>query len=161
MSADDRDTQGTIECMMVRNESGINLLPGYAVSWTAGSRFKSVDGYVTVTAGEAAGIVDPYLKAAGVRDDDIFWLVRKGQVNVKTSLAGNAENVISEGDILYALTAATSQATTAGRVIAFAATTGTTSALQQLYNRIGRALSAKTTAQTNADVTVDVNIAGN
>jgi len=153
-------SQKKICARLVRNVSGIALLPGYTVTWrdADGIRNKEVDGYARTTAAEVAGIVDPFLPSSGVRDDDVFWLIVAGPVLAKTSLAGNAENVISRGDIMYALTAATSQATTAGRVISYAATTGTTTALSQILNRIGRAMSAKTTDNTNADVLVDVHV---
>ena len=148
---------------MVRNTSGGALLPGYAVTWEAGYEKRRVDGRATTTAVRIAGIVDPFLPAAGVRDDDMFWLVQGGPCLCKTSLAGDGENVISVGDVLYALTAATSGATTAGRVVAWA---GTFSAAETtdgtagliLLNQFGRALSAKTTANTNANILVDLEL---
>jgi hypothetical protein len=141
-------------CRIVRNVSGINLLPSRLVSFQiggtdgrwAGSR---VDGYTTTTAQFAAGVVDEWLPAAGVPNDDLFWLVIRGPTTVLTDLAGGANNVINVGDVLVALTAATSQATTAGRV-SDQVLTGATAVLGvQLMNYIGRALSAATTANTN------------
>lgn len=72
-----------------------------------------------------------------------------------TDLAAGANNLIPEGTVLVALTAATSGATTAGRV-APQDLTGATAALGlQVQNRLGYALSARTTAQTNTTILVD------
>ena len=156
-----RRSDNEVKCRLVRNVSGIALLPKRAVKYKSGFRYKRVDGYCNATAEECAGIVDEHLPAAGVRNGDLFWIVVGGPTLVLTSLAGDAENVITEGNVLYALTAATSQATTAGRVIAW---NGTFSAAQTTdgtggkitMNHIGRAMSAKTTANTNADLLVDL-----
>lgn len=146
-----------IDAVLVRNVSGIALTPGRQVVWKAGSRGKRVDGYTTTTAQEVAGIVDDQLPSAGVASNDLFWLIRKGPCLIKTPLAGDSGNVFSEGDVLVALTAATSQATTAGRpaVLAVAATTNTALAI---VNRFARVMSAKTTANTNSDMLVDLEL---
>jgi len=149
-----------VTCVLVRNMSGGALLPGYVVTWKSGYRGLQVDGYARTTGQAAAGVVDEFLPAAGVPDKDLFWLVVKGPVLMKTALEGNANNVISLDDRLYALTAVTSGATTAGRVATWALTatsTGTTDGTltQNILNAFGRALSAKTTANTNADILVD------
>jgi hypothetical protein len=145
-------------CRLVRNSSGISLLPKRAVKWESGYRGTRVDGYCAVTAAECAGIVDDQLPAGGVADDDLFWVVRKGPCLLLTDLAGGANNVFSDGTVVVALTAATSQATTAGR-IAPQSLTGATAVLGgQIQNAIGKAMSAKTTANTNADILVDLEI---
>jgi hypothetical protein len=105
-----------------------------------------------------AGVVDEWLPSAGVVDDDLFWIVRKGPTLVLTDLAGGAANVITSGANLVALTAATSQATTAGRVQEYAFTTNVTALQSQVLNRLGKAMSAKTTANTNADLLVDLQL---
>lgn len=145
--------------ILVRNTSGSTLLPGQAVSWASGYRGRRVDGLVRTTAAPVAGIVDDHLAAAGVRNGDMFWLIVGGPCLCKTSLAGNAENVISQEGALVALTAATSGATTAGRVVAQSLTassqlTDYSSVINQANNLIGHAMSAKTTGNTNADVLV-------
>jgi hypothetical protein len=66
--------------------------------------------------------------------------------------------VFSEGTKLLALTAATSQATTAGRVAPYYDTSSVTDAQAQLKGIIGEALSAKTTANTNVDMLCDIQI---
>lgn len=150
-------------CILVRNASGIALLPKRIARWKSGQRGKQVDGYTTTTAAEAAGVIDEHLPASGVPANDLFWLAVKGPSLILTSLAGDAENVISVDDTLVALTAATSQATTAGRAITWgltATSTGSTNGTltNHILNQLGKAMSAKTTANTNADLLVDLQI---
>ena len=147
---------------VVRNVSGINLLPGRMVVYKTGTNQKRVDGYTSTTGQEVAGIVDPFLPAAGVPDGDLFYIVLEGVVPVRRSLSNSAADD-AEGDILYAITAATSQATTAGRftrwVNTFSAaetTDGTSFKIQR--NAIGLAASACTTAGTNVLSNVRVRI---
>ncbi|SFH96981.1 hypothetical protein [Planctomicrobium piriforme] len=159
-----RRSNRRVTCILVRNVSGIALLPKRTVKWAAGYRGKRVDGYCSVTAEECAGVVDEHLPAAGVPNNDLFWIAVKGPSLTKTDLAGGANNSIAEGDVLAALTAATSQATTSGRVAPWtgltSAAAGTTDGTQAKYllNYLGRAMSAKTTAQTNQDILVDLAI---
>jgi ketosteroid isomerase-like protein len=147
-----------VYAILVRNVSGVTLTPGRTVSWKAAFRGRRIDGFTTTTAQEVAGVVDDQLPAAGVANNDLFWLIVKGPVLIKTPLAAGAGSVFAEGDVLVALTAATSQATTAGRpaVLASAATTNTAAAI---INRFARVMSAMTTAQTNTNMLVDLNIA--
>ncbi len=149
-------------CMIVRNVSGIALLPKRLVSLqTAGTdgRFflGRVDGYTTITAQQGFP-VDEFLTSTGVPNNDLFWVVIDGPATCLTDLAGAGLNVINVGDVLVSLTAATSQATTAGRVMTQDLASGVTGATLaiQVQNRLGYALSAKTTTQTNGDVLVDV-----
>lgn len=162
MRAERRDSQNQVVAELVKNSSGIALLPGRVCVYKTGSEGKEVDGYTRTTAALGAGVVDPLLPAAGVRNGDYFWLIKSGPVLMLTDIAGADNNVINVGNVLYALTAATSQATTAGRVVASsltftstATTDGTMGAV--IVNRFGRALSAKTTANTNAQVLAFVN----
>lgn len=142
---------------LVRNTSGFALEPKRLVSWEAGYRGLRVAGYVSVTSAEVAGVVDPDLPSTGVADDDLFWLFRKGPVLVKTPVAGDATNVFTEGEVLGALVGATTGAAAAGRLGKVA--TGTTATLPStVINRVGRAISAATTANTNADLLVDLEI---
>jgi hypothetical protein len=139
----------------VRNSSGINLLPERIARYKTTTRNTEVDGYTTVTAADWAGIVDEWLPAAGAPANTVFYIATHGPSEVLTDIA--AVDTINEGDFLVALTAATSQATTAGRVD-LAATTGSTTAvsINQLLNKLGRALSAKTSANTNSSILVDL-----
>jgi len=147
-----------VRCILVRNVSDIALLPKRIVKWKSGYEGRQVDGYCTEDHERCAGVVDEHLPAAGVPDNDCFWLVVQGPTLVLTDLAGGAQNVWAAGQIITALTAVTSQSTTAGRARPFAVTTNTTNVQSIAFNRLGRAMSAKTTTQTNADLLVDLNI---
>lgn len=136
-------------CRLVRNVSGIALLPGRVVVYKSGFYGKRVDGYVTTDYALAAGVVDEHLPAAGCPNNDMCWITVHGPTVVKSDIAAAATNVISQGDPLVALTAATSQATTAGRIQPYVATSNATQAASQAMNRIGRAMSASTTNNTN------------
>lgn len=133
---------------VVRNVSGIALLPGYLASFKAGQYGKQVDGYTTTTAAEGYPI-DEFLSSSGVANNDLCYITVGGNASVMTSLAANAEDVFSANSVLVALTAATSQATTAGRVSAQDLTGATANLGNQVQNRVGVAISASTTANTN------------
>ena len=72
---------------------------------------------------------------------------------ILTSVADMSADVAAGGWVV-ALTAATSGATTAGRVAPQVLTGATAALAAMVQNRIGRALTAKTTANTNADMLV-------
>jgi len=154
-------TNRTVRCRCVRNVSGISLLPKRIVTYqSAGTDGRydvgRVDGYSTTVAARAAGVVDEWLSSTGVVNNDLFWIVVSGPTKVLTDLAGGANNVVSIGGLVTALTAATSQATTAGRVQPQDLTGATALLGNQIQNVIGKALSAVTTANTNADLLVDM-----
>lgn len=144
-----RNTGLKTKYVLVRNSSGATLLPGRACVWRAGYRGRAVDGMVTTTAGEIAGIVDPFLPSSGVGANHLFLLAIGGPSFVRTDIAASANNVFSEGSLLVGLTAATSQATTSGRVSVADFTGATVNLANQLLNGVARAMSANTTAQTN------------
>lgn len=144
---------GAIVGRVVRNTSGINLLPGRIAVYAAGYDRKRVDGYTSTTAQRGAGIVDPFLPSTGVPNGDLFVLIEEGTVPVRRALSNSAADD-AEGDSLYAITAATSQSTTAGRFTRWvgtftAAETTDGSAFNITRNLIGLAMSACTTAGTN------------
>lgn len=159
-------TNRPVRCRIVRNMAGTTLFAKYCGQQgvTAGKVNVYLSGLVAV--GATRGFpIDEYLPAAGVRNGDLCYVVIEGPALVRTSLAANAENVINLGDTLVALTAATSGATTAGRVIVRNTTlTNVTAAANfdastfanNVQNRIGMALSAATTANTNADLLIDI-----
>lgn len=154
---------GPIQARLVRNVSGITLLPGRLVIYKAGFQDRRVDGYSAVTATRVAGVVDPWLNTTtGVPNGDVFWCVFYGTVPVLRSLSNSAADD-AEGDTLYAITAATSQATTAGRFTRWvgtfsAAETTDGSAANIITNQIGKAMSACTTAGTNQRMNVRLRI---
>jgi len=142
-------------CRLVRNVSGITLYGKRLVRFKAGTLGTEVDGYTHVPGQGNYACSDEYLPSGGVRNNDIFWVVIKGPAIVKTSLLGDINNFIAAGDRLMAATAANSQATSAGYVgiLAIASSTaGGTIGPQSL----GVAQSAKTTANSGADILVDV-----
>ena len=147
-----------VKLRAVRNDSGIALLPKRLARFKAATKNTEIDGYCTTTAAPFAGVVDEWLPSAGVADNDIFFIVVGGPSNCLTDIA--SVDTITEGDSLVSLTAVTSQATTAGRVDAAAYAVTETSLANQIKNEIGRALEAKTSANTNADILVDIRYNG-
>jgi len=132
-----------VTCRVVRNVSnvagtGLALLPSRVVKFAypgggaANNTFGPVmggqiDGYVFNTPASAANNqnsrgfpLDEFLPTAGLQINDLGWIVVKGPANVLTDLAALSPGIVV-GDLVIAQTAATSQATTAGRVIDIAA----------------------------------------
>lgn len=141
--------------IIVRNTGAVNLLPKQTVVWESGYVNRRVNGKAYLTNGKVAGVVDEYLPAAGVRVGDLFLLCVKGPSLFYTPMEGDVNNVFAVGDHLWSQTAATSGATTAGRLkgtpgefSATAATDGTM--VQQALKRVGWAMSAGTTGETNS-----------
>lgn len=151
-------SQNTVTCILVRNESGVALLPKRLVTWKAGQRGKQVDGYADFCPDRAiAGVVDEWLPAAGVANDDYFWLTVHGPSLVTTAIEADGTNVIEVDDWLTNSTAANSTATTAsGRaipaILVAGLTTNITFAQSINIYKWGLAMSAKTTANTAANL---------
>lgn len=145
------DIYGTglqVKLRVVRNVSGINLLPKRLVGFKSGFLGRRVDGYADVT-NEYSFPVDELLPPGGVPNNDLFYVVVEGPAAILTTDAGNA---VSEGEVVVASTAANSTGATAGRVAAAAATiTGKDAA-----NKVGRAMSAVTAGQTAYSLLVGV-----
>ena len=156
---------GEVTCILVRNSSGISLLPKMAVTWKSGARGREVDGYADFGPDRAiAGLVDEFLASTGVANNDYFWLVVKGNALAITGMVADETNVISVDDWLINLTAAASTfSTTAGRVgpailPTAGLTTNITFAQSNNIYKFARAQSAKTTGNTNADILVFVDL---
>jgi hypothetical protein len=143
-------TQEPLEAIQVRNVATIALLPGRLCAWAAGYRGKRVDGYTNTAAAEVAGVVDWALPSTGVPVGDVFHLVVKGRIKTCRSIADYSAD-ITPGVPIVALTAATSQCTTAGRFTYFDMTVTTSLTYNQLVNRFGK---AATTSATSAGATV-------
>lgn len=144
--------------MLVKNSSGIALLPKMGVQWSSSAYLKEIIGYTNVTAQSSlAGIVDEWLPSTGVPDGKCFFITVEGPTLYINDVAAAAGNVYSIGDLLGAQTAAASTvATTAGRFTkpTLTAPTTTASALTLVNEFRGlrmMALSASTTGNTNAD----------
>jgi hypothetical protein len=147
-----------VKCRLVRNVSAgsLALKPKFVVTYSSGYQFKRVDGNVAVDAAEVAGVVDEHLPSAGVAVGDLFWIVYDGPTLVKGSLDANT---IAAGDRLVGLTAATTNATTSGRVAAYAVTSDTTTMAPRILNNIGWAVSARTAGETNKDILANIRLA--
>jgi ketosteroid isomerase-like protein len=159
-----RDGQ-TVTCRLVRNASGVALLPKRVVTWTAAYRGRRVAGYCRVDAEEVAGVVDEHLPAAGCPTDDLFWLCVDGP-HLVTMPASAVVDVV-EGDVMFALTATTAQqtaSTTSGRIQPWTGLTSTATAstdgthTKRIINALGRAMSAKNSSSTNGDLLVDIRL---
>lgn len=150
-------TNMKVRCRCVRNVAAIALQPKRLVTFqlTAGMYGSRVDGYATTTA-QRGFPVDEYLPAAGVPVNDLFWIVVAGPALVLTPLDAGSDNVINVGDAVVALTAATSGATTAGRVYTQDLTGATSLLANQVQDRVGYALSAVTTGNTGANLLIEV-----
>ena len=151
--------------MLVKNISGIALLPKRLVQWDTSYIGKRVNGYAETGWGtDVAGVIDEHLPAAGCPDDDMCWICVQGPTLVKNGLANDsdADTKIELNCRINALTAATSQCDTAGRIQQFATTTSYTTAATENVAKslgiIGRALSAKTSAQTDSDTLVWIDL---
>lgn len=150
---------------IVRNTSGIALLPKRIARFESGTHWgRRVDGYTTTTAAHGYPI-DEYLPAAGVADDDLFYIVVKGPATVLTNLANSNDNILTYGADVIALTAATSQATTAGRIrLAASALTGAASTntdfgfvRDAILNVVGKAMTTMAAStNTNRDMLIRV-----
>ena len=144
-----------VTVMLVKNNSGFALLPKrlVALSTTAG-QVGQVAGYTRTTAAQGYP-VDEFLPSAGVPDGAYFYIVVQGPAMCIVSLSDLAA-VVNVGDYVVAITAATSGATTAGRIAAQDLTGATAVLAAQILNRVGRALTARTTANTNSDILLDI-----
>lgn len=104
-------------CVAVRNVAAAALLPKRVVRFAHGTAgtglFSTVDGYAAVAGDDRVGVVDEHLPASGVAVNDVFWVTVDGPTEVAHALSGTE---VAVGDRLTAITAATSGATTAGRV---------------------------------------------
>lgn len=133
-------------CVAVRNISAVALLPRRVVRFARGtagtSVFSAVDGYTAVANSEFVGVVDEHLPASGVAVNDVFWVTVDGPSEVSVALSGAD---VAVGDRLAVITAATSGATTAGRVTTSGVGAATTAAGDNSLGVIGYACSAGAT----------------
>jgi len=153
-------TNRPVRCRIVRNTAAIALEGKRLASFEAGAlEYGSrIDGYALNSAADTPNegyVIDEYLPSGGVAVNDLCWIVIEGPSAVLTTVAA-LPSVFSIGQWAVAATGVTSGATTAGRIIpqVFSSTAGTLAA--QVQNRVGRALSAATTANTNSSVVLDI-----
>lgn len=132
------------KCLAVKNTSGITLAAKRLVTLKAGSLFE-VDGYGFRTDGVTSGVVDEYL-TAGVPNGEVFWITIDGPTEVALGLASQAA---ADTDLVALTSAASTDASTAGR-----AQTASVTTVGQHRSTFGRALSASAT--TAADILASV-----
>lgn len=145
-----RTTGRPIVAIALRNTGGFTMLgKRIATLDTAAGygRLKNATGYTVTVATDNVVFIDPFLPATGVADDDIFWGILSGPTTVLTA---NAIVSIASGDRLIAGTGTTSQATTA----AGGADKANAATLAHEAVVIARAMSARTTNETNTDLLV-------
>lgn len=157
-----RRAGGKRRYLVLLNDTTISLLPKLAVrfSTSAGKYGKYVDGYGYVLAEQLAGIVDDRLPSTGVPAGHVFLACIEGFHLCKTAVAADATNLINVGNKLVAETsAASTSSTTAGR-LGLQVLTALTGAFvaNPAMNFAGYALTAKTTANTDNDILVKLNI---
>jgi hypothetical protein len=146
--------------MLVKNNSGFALLPKRLVKWDTAYIGKRVNGYAYVDyALDVAGVIDEHLPAAGCPSNDLCWICVQGPTLVKNGLTNsNTSTAIALNDHIAALTAAASNAITAGAVRAIvldATSTGLNDvSAKVVLGVIGRALSAKTSEGPGQDTLV-------
>lgn len=135
---------------IMRNTGAATITGGMAVINAASYRGQRFDGKCHLNAQACAGVVDPALGTTGCRHDDLCIVFTTGPCSV---YMGDQAIAVVEGDLAYAMTAATSGATTAGRILTLGATAAATAAITDgviAYNRLGRAMSAVSAAGTTA-----------
>ena len=151
-------TYGTnqyVTVRVVRNSNANALLPGRMCQFDSAYPMTRLSGYTAVS--YAPGVIlDEFLPSTGLVQYDLAYVIMEGPTLAYTALDGGADNVITFLDPLAAITAATSGATTAGRVAVANTSGATTSQRDSLLNVLGRAISAKTTANTNSQVLLQV-----
>ena len=151
--------QGNMKLVrVVRNVSGITLQPRRLVTYKFGTYRRQVDGYCT-SLGQECFPIDEFLPY-NVPTNDLFYITVKGMAECLTALEASAAQGLSTSAttqvILCSQTAVTSQSTTSGRVVAQDLTGATAVLGVQIQNRMGIAMSARTTNQTNTAVLVYV-----
>lgn len=155
-----------VVCRLVRNVSGQTLY---------GKRLVQIDptnpnhilGY-SITLAQEAYPLDEFLPAAGLQHGDLGWVIIKGPAIVSTPMTGaefQTASIAAGANIIAAThnAASTAAGTTGvpGRASGFTIVAATTAGqftdlTNSIINRIGRAMSAITSGQTNADILVDV-----
>lgn len=90
------NSNALLKCIAVRNTSGGALLPGQVVKGKTTALLSEVDGNADVDS-PIVGVVDEYLPAAGVANNDIFWLVVNGPTTANSSGTVNQGAFVSVG----------------------------------------------------------------
>lgn len=100
-----------VTCLAMRNVSGGAIAPGTVVAFTAEDPLNSFDSAAADATG-LSGVVDEYLPATGVADQDVCWVVVSGPTAIATAsadlvagdeLAVGTGAVVAGGDGIFAL----------------------------------------------------------
>jgi hypothetical protein len=144
----------------VLNNSGITLLGKRLVRLKRAGGLTDLaraDGYSATLNAVGLVFVDEYLASTGVADKFYFWGIVSGAITTLTpTVDADFNGQIGIGALLVAATGATTQTSSSGRVasITIANATDAAGAQAGAAGVVARALSARTTANTNADLLV-------
>lgn len=162
-----RRTNRRVLCMLIRNFCGINILPGQVVTCSTANPPR-VNGNADSAAEDRCVFVDEWLPSSGVRHGDLFWAVLRGPVLSRTPPVAGVANIAAGAKIVAATGASASTAATATtndngsvapQVLAAPTDAGSTTTFSnQVQNKLGYAMSARTTSETNAAILIDANI---
>lgn len=153
----DANTRGGVPVVarIVRNNSGLTLVPPALVKYDTAWLNRRINGYNSVEAGPCVALDDQLSRTTGVPNNDLCYVILRGPVLVRTPAAGIAA---SQGDRLVGITAAASTSPDAGAadlqsvsLVAATSLTLSTALANSIQNSIGKAMSAMTSGQTNAD----------
>lgn len=124
----------TVECICVKNTSGVAILPGTVVKFKDAAILTEVDGGA-VAATLLMGVADEYLPAAGVPDNEVFWVVVSGP----TTLTKTSSSVSAGAAYGPSATAGSAAAKGANALLGYAiATSATTSGRALIRTDAGR-----------------------
>jgi hypothetical protein len=137
-------------CRCVRNVAGSPLLPKRVAKFKSSSTDpriygNQVDGYATI--GLAGGVVDEFLPAAGVPNNELFWLVVDGPTKVTTDTTG--DTTISVGSMVIPGTTADGTVIDQDTSVAAGAAT-----FAQVNGALGRCRQAVATTATDFMITM-------
>ena len=107
-------TKCAVKLRLVRNKSGIYLLPRRVVALDPTNNYLSTNGYAQAANGELAYPVDEFLPPAGVAPNDLFYVVTGGPAQVMLP-ATTPDNVLV-GSLVEVLFATSGTTSTSGRV---------------------------------------------
>lgn len=138
-----RRTRQWVHAICVRNKAGVAVVPGDVVKWKATFRRRRTDVKTDTADMEVAGVVDPHLPSAGVRDGDLYWLIRKGLCEVN-----KPSGAISEGALLVA--------NASGQAAAAGAPASDQEAQDQATNALGRCQTAAASGDTQVLAYLDI-----
>lgn len=99
-----------VTCIAVRNTSGAPLLPGAVVKMKKAAILDEVDGVAAAATDAPLGVVDEYVPASGVANNDVFWLVVSGPVAI------NSTGALVAGGLVTATAGAAATGTAANAI---------------------------------------------